>query len=132
LTYQACLSYQAIVPPTVYKLGHLLADARKRHGLTLRAVQDVIGISNAYLSQLETGKARAPSPTVLFKLSKLYQLPYAVVMKEAGYPLPENIEQPDWGSRLACRIGPISPEEEDEIVEYVMFLRSRRRRGWGR
>ena len=41
------------------RLGKLLADARRRKQLTLRAVQDAIGISNAYLSQLETGKVRA-------------------------------------------------------------------------
>ena len=38
------------------KLGELLADARKRRNLTLRAVQEVVGISNAYLSQLETAE----------------------------------------------------------------------------
>ena len=68
------------------RLGGLLADARKRRGLTLRAVQRAVGISNAYLSQLETGKVRSPSPVVLHKLCELYELPYATVMQEAGHP----------------------------------------------
>jgi HTH-type transcriptional regulator, competence development regulator len=110
-------------------LGELLADARKRRKLTLRAVQDAVGISNAYLSQLETGKVRSPSPVVLHKLSELYGLSYATVMQEAGYPMPQNIKTTDdSGARLAARIGQTTPEEEDEIVQYLRFLRSQRQR----
>lgn len=111
-----------------HRLGQLLADARKQRNLTLRAVQDAVGISNAYLSQLETGKIRSPSPVVLHKLSDLYKLPYATVMQEAGYPLPKDIKETNPRSRLAARFGKITREEEDSIIEYLMFLRSRRNR----
>lgn len=109
-------------------LGELLADARKRRKLTLRAVQDAVGISNAYLSQLETGKVQSPSPVILHKLSELYDLPYAAVMKAAGYPLPQNVKADSPGSRLAARVGKMTPEEEDAIVEYLRFIRSQRNR----
>ena len=68
------------------RLGTLLADARKRKRLTLRAVQEAVGISNAYLSQLETAKVQSPSPIVLHKLSELYGIPYATVMQEFRVP----------------------------------------------
>ncbi len=110
------------------KLGEMLADGRKRRSLTLRAVQDAIGISNAYLSQLETGKVQSPSPVVLHKLSELYDLPYATVMEVAGYPLPQNVKTGGAGGRLAARIGKTTPEEEDAIVEYLRFIRSRKDR----
>ena len=113
---------------TMKALGELLADARKRRNLTLRAVQDAVGISNAYLSQLETGKVRSPSPMILHKLSELYGISYATVMQEAGYPLPQNIKTDDAGARLVARIGQTTPEEEDAIVEYLRFLRSQRHR----
>ena len=61
--------------------------------LTLRAVQEAVGISNAYLSQLETAKVQSPSPVVLHKLSELYDLPYATVMELAGYPIPQNVRR---------------------------------------
>jgi transcriptional regulator with XRE-family HTH domain len=109
-----------------HKLGQLLADARRRHKLTLRAVQDAVGISNPYLSQLETGKIRSPSPVVLHKLSDLYGLPYATVMQEAGYPLPKDVKETNPSSRFAARVGKTTPEEEDALIEYLMFLRSRR------
>ena len=110
------------------KLGELLADARKRRNLTLRAVQEAVGISNAYLSQLETAKVQSPSPVVLHKLSELYDLPYATVMELAGYPLPQNVRSDVTRDRLAARIGKTTPEEEDSIVEYLRFIRSQRNR----
>ncbi len=112
----------------VDRLGTLLADARKRKRLTLRAVQEAVGISNAYLSQLETGKVQSPSPIVLHKLSELYGLPYATVMQEAGYPLPETVKETDSATRLAARVGETTREEEDALVDYLMFLRSRNQR----
>jgi len=110
------------------RLGRLLTDARKRRRMTQRAVQDAVGISNAYLSQLETGKVQSPSPIVLHKLSELYDLPYATVMQEAGYPLPETVKESDSATRLAARVGETTPEEEDALVDYLMFLRSRNER----
>jgi transcriptional regulator with XRE-family HTH domain len=110
------------------KLGELLADARARRKLTLRAVQETIGISNAYLSQLETGKVQSPSPVVLHKLSELYELPYATVMEVAGYPLPQNVKAGSTDNRLAARMGKTTPEEEDAIVEYLRFIRSQKNR----
>lgn len=45
---------------------------RKKAGLTLRFVEDKTGVSNAYLSQLETGKITNPSLAVVVKLHNLY------------------------------------------------------------
>ncbi|MHC4933777.1 MAG: helix-turn-helix domain-containing protein, partial [Planctomycetota bacterium] len=49
------------------KLGTLLADLRMAKGLSLREVEEATGkaVSNAYLSQLENGKIKKPSPSVL-------------------------------------------------------------------
>jgi transcriptional regulator with XRE-family HTH domain len=45
---------------------------RKTKGLTLRKVEEITGISNAYLSQLETGKIKQPSYTTVVTLIMLY------------------------------------------------------------
>lgn len=128
LTKRSCLVYQADMAAKVEKLGELLADARKRSNLTLRAVQDTVGVSNAYLSQLETGKVQSPSPIVLHKLSELYKIPYATVMGVAGYPLPQNVNNWNDSERLVARIGKTTVEEEDAIVEYLRFIRSQKSR----
>jgi transcriptional regulator with XRE-family HTH domain len=87
------------------------------------------GISNAYLSQLESGKIQQPSPVMLNKLSELYQVSYADILELAGYPVPDRSNKATSYSRLASRMGPTTKEEEDELLEYLEFLRSRRKRG---
>jgi transcriptional regulator with XRE-family HTH domain len=109
-------------------LGGFLRGSREQRALTLRAVEKATGVSNAYLSQLECGKIRKPSPLVLHKLAQLYEMPYALLLEKAGYPSPtaENVA----GHPLVVdsRLGPISSYEETELRRYLEFLRSRRGR----
>lgn len=64
-----------------------LRQIRKERGLTLRQVEKMTGISNAYLSQLETGKIKKPSHHVVQLLTKALseQLPIHGVMQ--GLPV---------------------------------------------
>src|SRR2546430_476295 len=66
-------------------LGALLRQARIDAGFTLRAAETETSISNAYLSQLETGKAGNPSPAILRKLAELYKVRYENILLAAGY-----------------------------------------------
>lgn len=111
-------------------LGIFLASARNELGLTLRAVQEGTGISNAYLSQLEHGKIKTPAPQNLYKLAEIYRVPYELLMKLAGYPVPEAspAEQHPSIDTLSARIGTVTREEEEALVEYLQFIRSRKRR----
>ncbi len=111
------------------RLGTFLASLRQRKNLSLRDVERDTGVSNAYVSQLENGKIRAPSPVVLNKLAGLYGVQYAVLMKEAGYPVPAARGAVESDVRFASRMGPVTPEEEEELAEYLAFLRSRKRAG---
>lgn len=97
--------------------------------MTLRAVEKQTGISNAYLSQLEHGKIQTPAPPYLHKLATLYRVPYARLMELAGYPVPgvADGDAPPALDRVAARIGTVTKAEEDALVEYLEFLRSRRR-----
>jgi transcriptional regulator with XRE-family HTH domain len=51
-----------------------LKFARKVSRLTLRAVENATGISNAYLSQLENGQIKDPSFFKMMKLLQFYNL----------------------------------------------------------
>lgn len=104
-------------------LGTYLKTAREARRLTLRAVEESTGVSNAYLSQLESGKIREPSPQILFKLSKVYGVSYTEAMRNAGYPVPES-PQP----QPLARYGEITPQEEEELARYLEFLRQRRKK----
>jgi DNA-binding XRE family transcriptional regulator len=50
-----------------------LRTTRKAYGVTLREMETEIGISNAYLSQLETGKITNPSFRVVDTLTRYFQ-----------------------------------------------------------
>lgn len=107
-------------------IGSFLKAARNSRQLSLRAVEKAVEISNAYLSQLESGKIQGPSPVILHRLSELYQVPYADVMQLAGYPFPKpEMNQPSLYSRLALSLGPVTIEEEEALTEYLHFLRWR-------
>ena len=110
-------------------LGQLLKAVREDKGLTLRAVENSTGISNAYLSQLEGDKIKQPSPIVLHKLGDLYGVSYATLLDLAGYPVPGADNSTANQSALAARIGHVTNDEEDAIVEYLEFLRARRKKG---
>lgn len=56
-----------------------------RGEMSIRQVAEKTGISNAYLSQLESGKRNNPHPDVLKKLAKFYGIPVIEFLKKAGY-----------------------------------------------
>ena len=118
------------MPQTKDKLGIFLGSARNKLGLTLRAVEEETGISNAYLSQLEHGKIKTPAPQNLYKLAEVYRVPYELLMELAGYPVPEAQSTGHRSSidTFAARVGGVTEEEEEALVEYLQFIRSRKRR----
>jgi transcriptional regulator with XRE-family HTH domain len=109
------------------KLGALLADLRTAKGLSLRQVEEATdkAVSNAYLSQLENGKIKKPSPNVLHSLAEAYAVPYEALMEKAGYLL---LSENDGGRRkrlAAFAIDDLTAEEEEELLKYLAFLRTR-------
>jgi transcriptional regulator with XRE-family HTH domain len=110
------------------ELGALLADLRKAKGLSLRDVEEATGkaVSNAYLSQLENGRIQKPSPHVLHSLSAVYAVPYEALMEKAGYLLPSEDGSGRRRRLAAFAIDDLTAEEEEELLKYLAFLRTRR------
>ena len=104
-------------------LGGLLADLRKAKGLSLREVEEAAdrAISNAYLSQLENGKIRKPSPNALHTLAQIYAVPYEALMERAGYLAPSGRRK----KMAAFAIDDLTADEEAELLRYLAFIRSR-------
>lgn len=96
--------------------------------MSLRSVEEQTGISNAYLSQLEHGRIRQPSPVILHKLSELYGVAYVKLMRLAGYPIPGSTHR-EGGLQPHSRFGDVTPDEERALTEYLEFIRTRRRSG---
>jgi HTH-type transcriptional regulator, competence development regulator len=108
-------------------LGACLKEARAKRGWTLREAEEQTGVSNAFLSQLEGGKIKQPSPNVLHKLCEKYELSYALVMEYAGYPVPEEAQLKSDEKRFFSRLGRTSTKEQHALLEYLNFLRTKRK-----
>jgi transcriptional regulator with XRE-family HTH domain len=107
--------------------GEYFKALRGAKGLTLRDVEKETDISNAYLSQLESGKIKQPSPTHLYKLAELYGVEYELLMEKVGYPVPKSatpIPKANKGN-VYGRFGKISTDEELELLQYLKFIRKR-------
>jgi transcriptional regulator with XRE-family HTH domain len=110
--------------------GEYLKALRESKGLTLREVEKQIEVSNAYLSQLESSKIKQPSPTTLYKLAGLYGVEYESLMEKVGYPVPQvngNVRLNKTNNAMAKRFGEITNEEEMELLEYLKFIRNRKK-----
>ena len=109
-------------------LGPVLADLRTAKGLSLREVEEATGkaVSNAYLSQLENGKIKKPSPNVLHSLAEVYAVPYETLMERAGYLLPSESRGEHRRRLAAFAIDDLTAEEEEELLKYLAFIRSRK------
>jgi transcriptional regulator with XRE-family HTH domain len=108
-------------------LGKQLREARSALGWSLREAEVHTKVSNAYLSQLEGGKIKSPSPNVLHNLSEAYKLSYAMLMDYAGYPVPAEAQPTSTEQRFMSRLGRTSNSEQQALLEYLSFLRTRKR-----
>jgi transcriptional regulator with XRE-family HTH domain len=118
--------------PDETSLGSRLLKLRSAAGLTLRQVEEATGreVSNAYLSQLEKGKIKMPSPNILHTLARVYDAQYEELMELAGYIVSEskNAGHRRHGRAAALSIQDLTADEEDQLLKYAAFLRSQRKR----
>jgi len=79
------------ITPQSIKFGKYLHELRDERRWSLRDIQERTKdeVSNAYLSQLESGKKNIPTLKVMQKLADAFELPIEVLLKEAGYASPE-------------------------------------------
>jgi len=112
------------------RLGAYLKSLRVGSGMSLREVEQATenDVSNAYLSQLENGRIRKPSPHILHTLSEIYQVSYSNVMERAGYvsPVTKGIREKKHGRVATYAVENLSAEEETELLKYLAWYRSQR------
>ena len=112
-------------------LGQYLASIRKDRRLSLRGVEEQTKkqVSNAYLSQIENDQIQQPSPHILNALADLYEISLEGLMEMAGYishaSTRANAER--HGRLATFAEHNLTPEEEVELIEYLEFMRNRKR-----
>ena len=110
--------------------GPFFKQLRETRNLTLRDVEKETGVSNAYLSQLESEKIKQPSPITLHKLAEFYKVSYAELMAKVGYPTVASQSQGIAKDTKGAygKLGKISSDEEEELIEYLKLIRNRKQK----
>lgn len=110
-------------------LGAFLRKARQDVSMSLREVEEATRheVSNAYLSQLENGKIDQPSPRVLYSLAQALNADYEALMTRAGYLLPSSATVRHTSGTGSHSIGNLTADEESQLLEYLTFLRRKRK-----
>lgn len=110
-------------------IGATLKEVRESKSMTLRQIEESIGISNAYLSQLENDKIKSPSANVLYKLASLYKVNLNDLLSETGIissnQEKKSNESSEWSKRIAFSAGDLTDEQRDEVLNYIKYLKTK-------
>ena len=109
-------------------LGSILRATRQANRITLKDIERATGISNAYLSQLETGKIASPTPERLGLLATGYGLPVGTLLHLAGVDVQEwkrteNLPVPDY---IKAAADVFQPEDWEALRGTVEWMLARR------
>jgi len=110
--------------------GAYIKAVRESLGLTLRDVEERTDrvVKNGYLSQIEKGMINRPSPAILYQIAQVYQVSYQELLIRVGHRVPGegDSSQPPLGLPLDL-VGDLTDEERKDLLEYVAYLRHRRK-----
>jgi HTH-type transcriptional regulator, competence development regulator len=107
--------------------GVVLRQAREVRALSALEAARAAGISAAYLSKLENDAVKKPSPHVLHQLSEALSVPYAELMRLNGYRVPGERDEHAPVTVGAALFADLTPDEREELLEYLVWYRTRRR-----
>ena len=115
------------------ELGDLLQQARSARGWTLRQAEEITGIHNAHLSQIENGKIARPNQPMLWTLAEHYDLDYAELLAVAGHTTTDTEAQ---GKRqlagtLLRGLEDLEEQDQQALLTELEALRRRRREAGG-
>lgn len=105
-------------------LGEILKESRELKGLSLRDVEEITDISNAYLSQMENDKIKKPSADILHKLAGLYKIDFSFLLFSARLIEKASDLNKSFGKYVFSKEN-LSKEEEEELIRYLKYIRQK-------
>ncbi len=105
-------------------LGEILKATRLKLNKKLREVEEMTGISNAYLSQLENDKIKSPSANTLYKLASAYNIEIDELLYAAG--IIENRRSKsnsDIVEKFAFHAEGLSEHQQEEVIDFIKYLK---------
>jgi transcriptional regulator with XRE-family HTH domain len=111
-----------------YRLANLVKEIRLEKKLSQREFSRMLGMSNAYVAHLESGKIQ-PSVKTLRNISTTLGLPYNRLALLAKYIDHSIFNQPvnaDDSIRIRA-IADLTDEEWQSVLDYVNYVRTKRK-----
>lgn len=118
-----------------------LSSVREARGYTISAIVDSVkkliekgkldkqsAISRGYLSQLEAGNYKNPSPFKLRALAHVYNIPHELLMSKAGYwdETSNKVKEDATFTLMLKEVQNMTSKEKQTVLEYIEFVKSRR------
>ncbi|MDR6723956.1 transcriptional regulator with XRE-family HTH domain [Paenibacillus amylolyticus] len=104
-----------------HAFGSYLKQQRELQGYSINQLADAAGISNSQISRIENGVRGVPKPATIRKLADALSVPYAEMMKQAGYMEEMNTTTdarvtPEWATYKDRRDFKKMLEDEDDLM----------------
>ena len=107
-------------PNLVVALGYYIKNKRLQKNIGLREMAELLQISPAYLSNLESGKHSMTNPLLLKKISKVLNIDHLKLFKRIGYT---DKDMTDLKKEIMSElINEISDIELGKIIEELMKM----------
>jgi transcriptional regulator with XRE-family HTH domain len=130
------VAHLPMIKPGNKTFGALIKELREGKKLSLREMEDKSGISNAYISQVENGQIKRPSPNFLHKMSEVLDYPYELLMERAGHVVPnprtaqnrsrrKGSDEKQKAFAIFSTIKDLTEEEAEALLEFLNWRRSR-------
>lgn len=103
-----------------HAFGPYLKQLREQQGYSINQLAEAAGISNSQISRIENGVRGVPKPGTIRKISDALSVPYADMMKQAGYLEVSNtaieLQAPEWATYKDRRDFKKMLEDEDDLM----------------
>lgn len=129
-------------PDDFETIGAYVSYVREAKGLTLRDVVELVKtaiaknevdkggtVSKGYLSNLEAEKYIHPSPLKLRALAHIYNIPYELLLKKAGYwdKSTEKLNKDGSFTLMFKEVQDMTDSEKRSVMNYIEFVKSERK-----
>lgn len=99
------------------RFGEYVREARVKSGMGLREAARMLAISPSYLSRIEAGDFRPPSPEVLRKMAALYQSDWFELLELAKERAPEAMAEDQGAAPLLQAFYRLAKDQTPEMQE---------------
>lgn len=103
-------------------IGRRLAFYRKKRNMTQSAFSEKLGVTESYISQIERGSSRIAMPR-LEQAAKILGVDMALLVSDRA-----TVDQNAVNSEISEIIKDWSAEEISELIDYLLFADSRRKK----